>query len=125
MLRHSAPECKNVSNNMKSSHSFKFRKNDPDVVEDLLDGHPSPLGQGPFIYEIDHDLALHTVFRHSSDQECVEWDPVEKKGWVVNFNLKPVDNKNLQGPANQQLDMGLAIHDGEAGAYCTVGLVFK
>ena len=110
---------RSVSDKMKSMHSYKYCETDPDVVKDLLHGHPSPLGQGPFIYDIDRDLALHTVFRHSSDQECVEWDPIEKKGWVVNFNLKPVDNKNFQGPASQ-LDMGLVYtcQDGRCLVHC-------
>ena len=95
-----------VSMDIKTSHSYKFRENDPDVVQGLLDGHPSPMGQGPFIYQIDRDLARHTVFRHSSAQECVEWVPVEKDGWVITFNLTPIVNKNLQGPASK-LDMGL------------------
>ena len=95
-----------VSMKSKSMHSYKYRETDPDVIERLLNGHPSPMCQGPFIYKIDHDLALHTLFRHSSDQDCVEWVPVEKEGWVVEHNLIPVENKNVQGPASQ-LSMGL------------------
>jgi hypothetical protein len=88
-----------VSMKSKCMHSYKYRENDPDVLEKLLGGHPSPMGQGPFIYKIDHDLALHTVFRHSSDQDCVEWDPVEKVGCVVKYNLIPIENMKVQGPA--------------------------
>ena len=67
---------------------------------------------------IDHDLALHTVFRHSSDQDCVEWVPVEKEGWVVKYNLIPV-KKNIQGPASQ-LDVVLCTPASMAGVWFTV-----
>ena len=108
-----------VSMDIKSSHSYKYRENDPEVVENLLDGHPSPMGQGPFIAGIDRDLAPHTVFRHSSDQECVEWDPVEKKDWVVKFNLNPALYMNFQGPASL-LDMSLmyTCQDGRCLVHC-------
>ena len=47
-----------VSMDIKTMQSYKFRENGPDVVQGLLDGHPNPMDQGPFIYEIDHDTAV-------------------------------------------------------------------
>lgn len=80
--------------------------NDPDVIKKLLHGHPCPAGQGPFISYIDHDFALCTLFSHSSDQACFDWAPVEKDGWVIEYNVKAIEEKgySLEGPASN-LDM--------------------
>ena len=79
---------------------------DPDVIEKLLHGHPCPVGQGPFIDYVDHDFGLFTVFRHSSDQACVDWAPVEKDGWLIKYNVKAIEKKDysLEGPISN-LDM--------------------
>ena len=98
----------------KGQHHHKFQDSDPDVIMKILHGHPCPLGQGPFIHQIDHyqeqryEWAPFTMFRHDIDQACFEWFPVEKNGWMINYVVKPITKKeyHLEGPASH-LDLSI------------------